>query len=517
MLPLSHVVATSSRLRSSAARSGKIAALAELLRAATPDEVPVVVAFLSGTPRQGKLGVGPSTARELARSGGAGTGLLTALEVDAAFAALAGLAGRGTAAQRRERLAALFARTTPAEATFLAELLVGELRQGALEGVMVEAVARAAAVQADAVRRALMFAGDLGQVAGAALSGGAAALAGFSLQLFRPILPMLAQASDSPLELIEELGEVALDYKLDGVRVQVHRSGADVRVFTRQLNDVTGAVPELVTAVRALPARELVLDGEAVVLTPAGVPRPFQVTMRRFGRKFDVERLQRELPLSPLFFDCLYLDRQALVDAPWRERAAALVEILPPALCIPRLVTAVPGAAVDFLARALAAGHEGLVAKALHAPYEAGRRGASWRKIKKNHTLDLVVLAAEWGSGRRRGRLSNLHLGARDPDAGGFVMVGKTFKGLTDALLQWQTRELLSRQLHAEGHVVHVRPELVVEIAFDDVQDSPHYPGGVALRFARVKRYRPDRTADSSDTIATLRALQRCPDGGPAA
>jgi DNA ligase-1 len=359
-------------------------------------------------------------------------------------------------------------------------------------------------VPAAEVRRAAMFAGDLGAVAHSALTEGAPGLARFSIELQRPVQPMLAQPAEDIADALGRLGVAALEWKLDGARVQVHKAGDDVRVFTRNLNDVTAAVPEIVEAVRALPARALILDGEAIALARGGAPQPFQVTMRRFGRKLDVAAMRAELPLTALFFDCLRRDGESLVDAPAHERFAALGDALPSGLIVPRIVTRDAAAAQAFYAEALARGHEGVMAKALDAPYEAGNRGASWLKV--THTLDLVVLAAEWGHGRRRGWLSNLHLGARDP-GGGFVMLGKTFKGLTDELLARQTRELLAREVGRDAYTVFVRPELVVEIAFNDLQASPQYPGGLALRFARVKGYRPDKRADEADTIDAVRAL----------
>jgi DNA ligase-1 len=352
-----------------------------------------------------------------------------------------------------------------------------------------------------------MYAGGLPAVARAALVDGARGLAQFTVRLLQPVQPMLAQPAADVAAAMAALGTAAIDWKLDGARVQVHKAGNEVRVFTRSLNDVTAAVPEIVAAVRRLPARDLILDGEAIALAPGGAPQPFQVTMRRFGRKLDVDAMRAELPLSVFFFDLLRRDADDLADRPARARLAALADAVPKPLVIPRLVTADPAAAEAFYKDAIRRGHEGVVAKALDAPYEAGRRGASWLKVKRVQTLDLVVLAAEWGSGRRKGRLSNLHLSARDPLAGRFVMLGKTFKGLTDELLEWQTRAFLEREVGRDEHTVYVRPELVVEIAFDGLQASPQYPGGLALRFARVKRYRPDKRPDQADTIDTVRAL----------
>src|SRR3989441_9061136 len=382
---------------------------------------------------------------------------------------------------------------------------MGELRQGALEGLVTEAVARAAGLDGDTVRRATMLAADLGRVARAALTQGAAGLTSFRVELFHPIQPMLAQAADDVADALTRLGgEAAFEHKLDGARIQVHKSGDGVRVFSRQLNDVTPAVPEVVEAVRRLPLTDAILDGEAIAVRPDGTPLPFQVTMRRFGRKLDVERLRAELPLVPFFFDILYADGAPLLDEPYARRFAVLAAVVPGEQRVARIVTSDAGEAGAFFVRAIAAGHEGLMAKALDARYDAGARGAAWLKLKPAHTLDLVVLAAEWGHGRRRGRLSNLHLGARD--GGGFAMLGKTFKGMTDEMLEWQTAKLLELETRRDGHVVHVRPELVVEVAFNGIQASPTYPGGLALRFARIVRYRPDKGPDQSDTIEIGRA-----------
>ena len=507
MTRLAELVAVSQRVTASSGRLAKIAALTELLRGLAPEEIEIAVAYLSGEMRQGKLGVGYATLRDAAGTGTASGTPLTLEEVDAALDRLRATVGKGSAAGRTEQLKTLFTRASADERDFLVRLLVGELRQGALEGVMLDAIAKAAELPAAAVRRAAMYAGGLPAVAKAALTEGAAGLEQFSIRLLQPVQPMLASPADDVASALAQLGTAALEWKLDGARVQVHKAGDEVRVFTRSLNDVTAAVPEIVDAVRPLAARELILDGETIALAPNGAPQPFQITMRRFGRKLDVEALRGELPLAVFFFDCLRRDGEDLADRPGRERFKALAAALPAGIVIPRIVTADVAAGEAFLAEALAAGHEGIMAKALDAPYEAGRRGASWLKIKRTHTLDLVVLAVEWGSGRRKGWLSNLHLGARDPDAGGFVMLGKTFKGLTDETLEWQTKTFLERETRREGHVVHVRPEIVAEIAFNDLQASPHYPGGLALRFARLKAYRPDKRAAEADTIATVRAV----------
>ncbi len=480
---------------------------AELLCRLAPGEVEIAAAYLAGEPRQGKVGVGYAQLGALRGGASASAATLGLLEVDAELDRIARVSGRGSAGERAQALAALFARATREEQDFLARLLTGELRQGALEGVLAEAVARAAGVPAAAVRRAAMLGGGLPAIARAALASGEAGLAAFRLALLRPLQPMLAQSAENVDDALARLGVAALEWKLDGARIQVHRQGDEVRVFSRQGNDVSVAVPEVVEVVRALPARALVLDGEAIALRPNAKPEPFQTTMRRFGRRTDVARLRAELPLTPFFFDLLHVDGEDLIDRAASERARALGDLVRAELRVPRRRTEDAAEARAFFEEALAAGHEGLVAKSLEAPYEAGRRGAGWLKVKRAKTLDLVVLAIEWGSGRRRGFLSNLHLGARDPSTGGFVMLGKTFKGMTDEMLAWQTRRFQELEIARDEWTVHVRPEQVVEIAFDGIQVSPHYPGGLALRFARVKRYRDDKPASQADTIDTVRAL----------
>lgn len=479
------------------------------MRRAAPEETETAIAFLSGSPRQGRIGIGYATLHGARPERAADAPTLELAEVNAALQRLAETTGKGSAQGKERLLGELLARATSEEQDFLFRLLIGELRQGALEGLMTEAVARAAGLEPDAVRRATMLAADLGAVARAALTEGAPGLARFRVEVFRPLQPMLAQAADDVADALTRLGEAAFEYKIDGARIQVHRAGDEVRVFSRQLNDVTRAVPEVAEAVRRLPVREAILDGEAIALRPDGTPLPFQVTMRRFGRKLDVDRLRTELPLASFFFDILYADGSLLLDEPYARRFAALAELVPAEHRVPRIVTADPREAAAFFERAVADGHEGLMAKALGACYDAGARGAAWLKVKPAHTLDLVVLAAEWGHGRRRGWLSNLHLGARDPEAGGFVMLGKTFKGMTDEMLAWQTTKLLELETARDRYAVYVRPELVVEVAFNDIQASPQYPGGLALRFARVKRYRPDKRPSEADTIATVRELHR--------
>jgi len=496
---------TSAAVAGTSARLGKVGLLAEVLGRADPDEAPAAVAFLSGELRQRQIGVGWATLREVPPPAQSPT--LRVGEVDATFEEVGRQSGPGSQAARRKLLADLFARATGPEQRFLRQLLVGELRQGALEGVMVDAVAKAAAVPAKDVRRAVMLRGDLGAVAAAALAGGAAALGEFRLEVGRPVLPMLAQTADSVDAALAKLGgPAAVEWKLDGARIQVHRGGTDVAVYTRSLDDITSRVPEVVEAALALPVASAVLDGEAIALRPDGRPQPFQVTASRVGSRGDPAALRAATPLSPVLFDLLHLDGADLLDAPGAERAVALAAVVPEELRVPRVVAGTVSEASGAFAAALDRGHEGVVVKSLSTPYEAGRRGAGWLKVKPRHTLDLVVLAVERGHGRRTGWLSNLHLGARDP-AGGFVMLGKTFKGLTDDMLRWQTERLGALAVDDSGWVVRVRPELVVEVAFDGVQTSPRYPGGVALRFARVLRYREDKTAADADTIDTVRAI----------
>ncbi|HEX5064572.1 MAG TPA: ATP-dependent DNA ligase [Myxococcota bacterium] len=506
-MQLTELVLTSAAVAATRARSAKQASLAELLARLAPDEVEIAIGFLEGAPRQGRIGVGWAALEAARETPAAAKASLSLKDVDLALDAFAALRGPGSAARRQQALEILFSQATREEQDFLTRLLLGELRQGALEGVLLEAVAKAASLPAADLRRAAMLAGSLRAVAGAALTQGADALAAYRLRPMTPLQPMLAQSAEDVRDALARLGRAALEWKLDGARVQLHREGDRVRVFTRRGNDVTEAVPELVERARALPVRTAVLDGEAIALRPDGKPHPFQVTMRRFGRRLDVEALRQELPLSMQLFDCLHLDGEDWLARPAAERFQALAAHVPETLRVARLVTDDAGEADAFFEQALAAGHEGLMAKSLDSPYEAGRRGAGWLKVKRAATLDLVVLAAEWGSGRRRGWLSNLHLGARDPASGGFVMLGKTFKGLTDAMLAWQTEQLQRLATSSEAHVVHVRPELVVEIAFDGVQASPHYPGGMALRFARVKAHRPDKLAAEADTIETVRAI----------
>lgn len=515
---LQRIVDTSRRVAEIRGRIDKIDLLASVLRAARPNEIETVIAFLSGAPRQGRIGIGPTALHQARTDVPAVRSVLELWEVDSTFAQVAEVSGKGSTAEKLRLLRGLNDRATEQEQHFLMRLLTGELRQGALEGLMMESVAKASGIGASRVRRAAMATGDLGIVARVAMTQGEAGLSAFTIQLLRPVRPMLAQPAESVSEVLGRLGEAAFEYKLDGARIQVHKAGDDVRVFSRRLREVTHAVPEVVDAVSALSPRELIVDGEVLAIRADGTPFPFQATMRRFGRKLDVDRLRAELPLTPFLFDLLYVEGQDVTDEPQAHRFERLAEFAEDTLLVPHTVTSDEAEARAFLEAAMRRGHEGIMAKAPGAVYAAGGRGQSWLKVKPAHTLDLAVLAAEWGHGRRRGWLSNLHLGARDPRQDSFVMLGKTFKGMTDEMLTWQTERLLGLEISRDRHTVYVRPELVVEVAFNDVLESPHYPGGLALRFARVKRYRSDKTAYDADTFDTVREIYRRATGrGPPA
>ena len=506
-MELERLVDTARAVQESRGRKAKAALLAALFRELYGADLALGLAFLVGELPAGKIGVGAALLREVgtALPPAAASSGLTLCEVDDRLRAVGAESGAGSKARRREALVELFGRATEAERGFLFRLLFGELRQGAQEGVLLEGIAEAAELPVARLRRAAMLGGSVRAVGEVALTEGAAGLERFRLEVGRPVLPMLARTAPSPSAVIEERGEVAFEWKLDGVRIQVHRDGGKVRAFTRRLHEVTASVPEVVELALALPGERFVLDGEVLAFGDDGRPRPFQETMGRFGRRLDVERERRRLPLSPVFFDLLAVEDEPYIDHPGRERWTALEALVPAEHRVRRTVTGDAEEAEAFYAEALARGHEGLVAKDLEATYEAGRRGKRWWKVKPAHPLDLVVLAAEWGSGRREGRLSNLHLGARTAD--GFCMLGKTFKGMTDEVLAAQTEELLALEVRREGHVVHVRPERVVEIAFDGLQESPQYPGGLALRFARLKRHRPDKAAAEADTLETVTKL----------
>ncbi len=509
---LQDILSTSASVAATRARSQKIELLSSCLQRVPPHELAIAVKFLGGELVQGKIGLGAAAVHAaLAAAGGSATDTsedgLTLTDVNAVLAEIAAAKGQGSTTRRRDLLGRLLSTTTTDGQQFLGRLILGELRQGALEGVMAEAVAKSTNVPAADVRRAVMLTGDLATVAQTAASDGVAGVRGFSIQLFRPVQPMLAETSDDVSDAIGRLGVAALEYKLDGVRVQVHKDADDVRVFTRHLNEVTANVPEIVERVRQLRPRRVILDGEVLAVRTDGRPHPFQTTMRRFARKRDVDAMLASLPLSVFFFDCLLLDQQCLIDQPTAERHLAVAEAAGRELLVPRLVTSDPDKAGEFLAESIDAGHEGIMAKSTEAAYAAGGRGQSWLKIKPAHTLDLVILAAEWGSGRRRGWLSNLHLGARDPISGQFLMIGKTFKGLTDATLAWQTEQLLGLETSRDEYTVYVQPKLVAEVAFNEVQASPHYASGYALRFARIKRYRSDKRASEADTIDAVASV----------
>lgn len=504
---LTDVARTSAEVAATSARLAKIARIADVLRLADDgDDVRVVVSWLSGELTQRQIGVGWASLRSVPEP--AAEPSLMVADVDARFGEIGRTTGKGSQARRTELLAALFAAATDVEQTFLRRLLGGELRQGALIGVMADAVAKAAELPAAAVRRAAMLGGDLPAVAAAALAGGESALEQFTLQAGKPVGPMLAQTATGVADALERLGGTAMfEAKLDGARVQIHRRGESVSIFTRSLDDVTARLPEVVEASLALPVTDLIADAEAIALRADGRPHRFQITASRFGRRGGISE-GHDQKLSVFFFDLLHVDGVDLLDLPAADRIAKLDAIVPATQRVDRLVTSDSERAQAFLDTTLAAGHEGVMAKSRTAPYEAGRRGAGWLKVKPVHTLDLVVLAVEWGSGRRTGKLSNIHLGARDPETGGFVMLGKTFKGMTDEMLAWQTDRFLEiADGPTDSYVVKVRPEQVVEIAFDGLQTSTRYPGGMALRFARVLRYRGDKTAAEADTIDTVRTL----------
>ncbi|MFE2184514.1 ATP-dependent DNA ligase [Streptomyces sp. NPDC059455] len=508
---LADVALTSRQVAATPARSEKIAALARLFRRTEPAEAAVVITYLAGKLPQRRTGLGWSTLRH--RREPAAEPTLAVLDVDEALSRVAAVAGTGATATRKRLVGELLAAATKEEQGFLLGLICGELRQGALEGLAVEGLAEAVGAPAAEVRRAVMVGGSLGAVAEALLARGPEALADFRLEVGRPVLPMLAQSAKDLDEAMDRLGACAVEEKLDGIRVQVHRDGEEVRIYTRTLDEITERLPEVVTAARELAVDRAILDGEVILLDAEGRPRPFQETSGRVGSRLDVAGASAALPLSPVFFDLLVVDDRDLLDLPTRERHAELARIAPGPRRVRRLVADDPAdpetrrAASEFAADVLARGHEGVLVKGLEAPYGAGRRGASWLKVKPVHTLDLVVLAAEWGHGRRTGKLSNLHLGARAPD-GTYVMLGKTFKGLTDVMLEWQTEALLGIAVSDDGWVVRVRPELVVEVAFDGLQRSSRYPAGVTLRFARVLRYREDKPADQADTVETVLALR---------
>ncbi|MEW1646055.1 ATP-dependent DNA ligase [Streptomyces sp. NPDC091219] len=503
---LTRLAQVSQEVAATSARSRKIALLAELFRDAEADDVPIVIPYLAGRLPQGRLGIGWKVLGQEVEPAAEPT--LTVRETDARLTALSTVSGAGSQAERARLVGELMGAATAGEQRFLFGLITGEVRQGALDAVAVEGLAQATGVPAADVRRAVMLAGSLPAVAEALLAEGPASLGRFRLTVGRPVLPMLAHSATSVAEAVGKLGDCAVEEKLDGIRVQVHRDGEAVRIYTRTLDDITERLPELTSAALELRGERFILDGEVISFDADGRPRSFQETAGRVGSRVDVATAAETVPVSPVFFDALSVDGRDLLDLPFAQRHAELARLVPEPMRVRRTLVSGPQdvpAAEAFLAETLERGHEGVVVKGLDAPYHAGRRGASWLKVKPVHTLDLVVLAAEWGHGRRTGRLSNLHLGARSPD-GSFAMLGKTFKGLTDALLAWQTERLQELAVASDGHVVTVRPELVVEIAYDGLQRSSRYPAGVTLRFARVVRYREDKRAEEADSVETLLA-----------
>ncbi|SEP91909.1 DNA ligase-1 [Streptomyces sp. yr375] len=503
---LTRLADVSREVAAASARSRKIALLAELFRDAAADDAPIVIPYLAGRLPQGRLGVGWKALSRPVAPAAAPT--LTVREVDARLTELGTVSGPGSQAERARLVGELMGAATADEQRFLLGLITGEVRQGALDAVAVEGLAQATGAPPPDVRRAVMLAGSLQAVARALLADGPPALATFRLTVGRPVLPMLAHTASSVTEAVGRLGGCAVEEKLDGIRVQVHRDGDDIRLYTRTLDDITDRLPEVTAAARELAGARFILDGEVLALDASGRPRSFQETAGRVGSRVDVATAAEAVPVSPVFFDALSVDGRDLLDLPFAQRHAELARLVPEPMRVRRTVVSGPEdaeAAEEFSRQTLLRGHEGVVVKALDAPYSAGRRGASWLKVKPVHTLDLVVLAAEWGHGRRTGKLSNLHLGARTAD-GGFAMLGKTFKGLTDALLTWQTERLTGLAVEDDGHVVTVRPELVVEIAYDGLQRSTRYPAGVTLRFARVLGYREDKRPQDADTVQTLLA-----------
>lgn len=507
-MELKRLVESVNSVRSTSKKTEKTQWLANLLNEAQGDDIELVAHYLVGTLPQGRIGIGWRIIEQASADLLVADSSLSLRQIDEVLDTIAADQGAGSTGRKIQGLRSLFERSNSADREFLTQLLMGEVRQGALEGLLLDAIAKAANLPPAEIRQAFMFSGNIGAVARAALERGTAGLARFGLQLLTPISPMLANSAEDAAEALNRMGEAAFEFKLDGARVQIHRQGDEVRIFTRQLQDVTDRLPEIVEWTKALPVGEILLEGEAIALRADGRPHPFQVTMRRLGRSKDVASIREELPLSFFFFDCLYHTSEgSVIGRSYRERTEILASAIPEAFQIPRTLTKDSEEAQRFLQRALDAGHEGAMAKSLAAPYAAGQRGYHWLKLKAANTLDLVILAAEWGHGRRSGWLSNLHLGARDAASGQFVMLGKTFKGLTDEMLRFQTEKLLSLETGRDKWTVSVRPELVVEVAFNEIQESPRYPGGLALRFARVKRFRLDKSTSDSDTFQTVRAL----------
>jgi len=507
MLFLKDLVQISEKVSATPKKKEKVSLLANFLKDAKGKEISLAASYLSGELPQGRLGIGWITLQEALKGVPFLPELLSLVDLDNYFNSVARERGVGSSARKVQILREAFSHAGEKERVFLTGLILGEIRQGALEGLILEAVAQTASLSLDHLRRSLMFSGNIGEVARVAIEEGASGLSHFQPELFHPISPMLASLVEGEDEAVQRLGEAGWEYKIDGARIQVHKDGEEIRIFTRHLKEVTESVPEIICLARQFPMDKAIFEGEAIALREDRRPLPFQTTMRRFGRIQDVESVQREIPLKPFFFDLLYVDGQSILDVPYSKRFEQLTERMPSEYLIPRIVTADEAKVRDFLLQSLKAGHEGLMAKGLDSPYVAGQRGFLWLKIKPAQTLDLVILAAEWGHGRRKGWLSNLHLGARDEGSGEFVMLGKTFKGLTDDMLQWQTKKLLELEAGRDEWTVYVRPELVVEIAFNDIQESLRYPGGLALRFARVKRFREDKSPLEADTFQKLGAI----------
>ncbi len=498
---LKDLVEISKRVGSTSKKKEKASLLSRFIQQAKGKEIALAANYLSGQLPQGRLGIGWATLQEALKDLTDQFRPLSLIEMDRLFEGISKEKGVGSLERKGKLFHDIFSYASQDEREFLIRLVMGEIRQGALEGLVLEAIAQASSIPVDRLRQGLMFSGDVGEVAQIALEEGIAGLFRFQPKLFHPISPMLANPAEGEAEALERLGEAGLEYKVDGARIQIHQEGDEVRIFTRHLKEVTESVPEIVELAREFKFEDAIFEGEAIALGEDDRPLPFQTTMRRFGRIQEVKKMQKEIPLTSYFFDLLYMDGELLIDQPYQERFKFLSKMIPQKYLIPRIITGNEKEAQDFLRRSLEAGHEGLMAKGLDSPYMAGHRGYYWLKIKPAQTLDLVVLAAEWGHGRRRGWLSNLHLGARDPESGNFIMLGKTFKGLTDEMLRWQTKKFLELEVNRDEWTVYLRPELVVEIAFSDLQESPRYPGGLALRFARVKSYREDKSSLEADTL----------------
>jgi DNA ligase-1 len=507
MLFLRDLVDISEKVGAAPKKKEKASLLAQFFRRAREKEISLAAFYLSGELPQGRLGIGWATLQEAFKGSSFQPNPLSLIDLDLYLESIAREKGSGSSGRKVQSLREILSHSEEREKEFLAKLIMGEIRQGALEGLVLEALAQATSLPIDLLQRSLMFSGSIGEVARTAVEEGASGLFRFQPKLFHPISPMLASPVEGEVEAIERLGEAGWEYKIDGARIQVHKDGEEIRIFTRHLKEITESVPEIITLAKKFPMDKAIFEGEAIALREDGRPLPFQTTMRRFGRIQDVEKIQKEIPLKPFFFDLLHLDGESLIENSYKERFGQLSERIPPEYLIPRMVTAEGQKVQEFLLQSLKEGHEGLMAKGLDSPYVAGQRGFLWLKIKPTQTLDLVVLAAEWGHGRRKGCLSNLHLGAKDAESGEFVMLGKTFKGLTDEMLQWQTKKLLELEIARDEWTVYVRPELVVEIAVNDIQESPRYPGGLALRFARVKSFREDKSPSEADTFQKVRAI----------